>query len=77
MAASALAAGAAISGPARAAGAGDRKAIYKEIERRHDESVKRLQEWIGVGSIAAENVGMAQGCDHMRRLALDAGFQRA
>jgi acetylornithine deacetylase/succinyl-diaminopimelate desuccinylase-like protein len=77
VAAGALAAGAAVAGPARAAGASDRKAIYKEIERRHDESVKRLQEWIGVGSIAAENVGMAQGCDMMRRLALDAGFQRA
>ena len=46
VAATALAAGAAIAGPARAAGAADRKAIYKEIERRHDESVKRLQEWI-------------------------------
>src|SRR4051794_24014915 len=77
VAAGALAAGAAIAGPARAAGGSDRKPIYKEIERRHDESVKRLQEWIGVGSIAAENVGMAQGCDMMRRLALDAGFQRA
>ena len=77
VAAGALAAGAAITGPARAAGASDRKAIYKEVERRHDESVKRLQEWIGVGSIAAENVGMTEGCDMMRRLALDAGFQRA
>jgi acetylornithine deacetylase/succinyl-diaminopimelate desuccinylase-like protein len=75
--ASALVAGAALAGPARSAGAGDRKAIYKEVERRHDESVKRLQEWIGVGSIAAENVGMKEGCDMMRRLALDAGFQRA
>jgi acetylornithine deacetylase/succinyl-diaminopimelate desuccinylase-like protein len=77
VAAGALVAGAALAGPAHAAGAGDRKAIYKEIERRHDESVKRLQEWIGVGSIAAENVGMQEGCDMMRRLALDAGFQRA
>jgi hypothetical protein len=76
VAASALA-GAALSGPVRAAGAADRKAIYKEVERRHDESVKRLQEWIGVGSIAAENAGMQEGCDMMRRLALDAGFQRA
>ena len=77
VAASALAAGAAVAGQALAAGAADRKAIYKEIERRHDESVKRLQEWIGVGSIAAENIGMAEGCDAMLRLALDAGFQRA
>jgi acetylornithine deacetylase/succinyl-diaminopimelate desuccinylase-like protein len=76
VAASALA-GAALSGPVRAAGGADKKAIYKEIERRHDESVKRLQQWIGVGSIAAENKGMTEGCDMMRRLALDAGFQRA
>ena len=77
VAASALAAGAAVAGPALAAGAADRKAIYQEIERRHDESVKMLQEWIAVQSIAAENIGMADGCEKMRQLALDAGFQRA
>src|SRR5688572_17002596 len=36
-----------------------------------------LQEWIAVKSIAAENIGMAKGCEKMRLLALDAGFQRA
>jgi acetylornithine deacetylase/succinyl-diaminopimelate desuccinylase-like protein len=77
VAASALAAGAAVAGPALAAGAADRKPIYKEIERRHGETVKMLQEWIAVKSIAAENIGMANGCEKMRHLALDAGFQRA
>jgi acetylornithine deacetylase/succinyl-diaminopimelate desuccinylase-like protein len=52
-------------------------AIYKEVEKRHDESVLRLQQWLRQPSIAAENLGMQEGCDMMRRLALDAGFQQA
>src|SRR6202008_2764121 len=55
----------------------DRNAIYKEIERRHDESVARLQEWLHQPSIAAENIGMQEGCEMTRKLALDAGFQQA
>jgi len=31
--------------------------IKAEITKRHDESVKRLQDWIGQVSIAAENRG--------------------
>jgi acetylornithine deacetylase/succinyl-diaminopimelate desuccinylase-like protein len=77
VAASALAASAALAGPALAASASDRKAIYNEIERRHSTWVKYLQEWLTVKSIAAENIGMEQGCERMRQLALDAGFQRA
>ena len=38
-----------------AAAAEDLSAIHKEIEKRHDESVQRLQEWIKQPSIAAEN----------------------
>ncbi|MFN8632133.1 MAG: twin-arginine translocation pathway signal protein, partial [Chloroflexota bacterium] len=55
----------------------DLKAVYDEIERRHDETVARLQEWIRQPSIAAENVGMQEGAELTRRLALDAGFQHA
>jgi acetylornithine deacetylase/succinyl-diaminopimelate desuccinylase-like protein len=51
--------------------------IYDEIQRRHDESVARLQDWIHQPSIAAENIGMAEGAEMMRKLALDAGFQHA
>jgi len=46
-----------------AAAAGDMDAIHAEIEKRHDESVKRLQDWIRQPSIAAENRGMNEGCD--------------
>src|SRR5688572_21295099 len=52
-------------------------AVYDEIARRHDETVARLQEWILQPSIAAENIGMAEGAGLMKKLALDAGFQRA
>jgi len=40
----------------------DTSAIRAEIEKRHEESVKRLQDWIKQPSIAAENRGMNEGC---------------
>ena len=60
---------------ARAAAAPD--AVQAEIEKRHEEGVKRLQEWIRQPSIAAENRGMDAGCDTMLRLAREAGFTSA
>jgi acetylornithine deacetylase/succinyl-diaminopimelate desuccinylase-like protein len=50
--------------------------IVAEIERRHAESVQRLQEWIRQPSIAAENRGMNEGCELTMRLLRDAGFQQ-
>src|SRR5712691_6765989 len=49
--------------------------IQAEIVKRHAEGVQRLQEWVRLPSIAAENRGMAEGCDLMMRLAREAGFQ--
>ena len=54
--------------------ASDLGAIRTEIERRHDEAVQRLQEWVRQPSIAAENRGMTQGCDLTMRLFREAGF---
>jgi acetylornithine deacetylase/succinyl-diaminopimelate desuccinylase-like protein len=51
--------------------------VYAEIAKRHNESVQRLQEWIRQPSIAAEKLGMPEGCDLTIRLLLDAGFDRA
>jgi acetylornithine deacetylase/succinyl-diaminopimelate desuccinylase-like protein len=51
--------------------------IKAEIARRHDEAVKRLQDWIHQVSIAAENRGYPAGADYMVKLARDAGFQKA
>ena len=52
----------------------DLSAMQKEIEKRHDESVQRLQQWIRQPSIAAENRGMDEGCDLTMRMLRDAGF---
>jgi len=52
--------------------AGDLDAIRAEIEKRHDESVKRLQDWIRQPSIAAENRGMNEGCEMMIRMLREA-----
>ena len=51
--------------------------VLREVEKRHDEAVRRLQEWIRVPSIAAENKAMSEGCDLMIRLLRDAGFGSA
>jgi acetylornithine deacetylase/succinyl-diaminopimelate desuccinylase-like protein len=52
-------------------------AVYAEIPKRHDEAVKRLQDWIRQPSIAAENRGVSEGCDMLIRMLQDAGFQSA
>ncbi len=64
------------TGREAAASSADLDAIQKEIEKRHDESVQRLQEWIKQPSIAAENRGMNEGCDLTMRMLRDAGFQQ-
>jgi acetylornithine deacetylase/succinyl-diaminopimelate desuccinylase-like protein len=51
-------------------------AIRAEIDKRHDESVKRLQDWIRQPSIAAENRGMTEGCDLTMRMLREAGFEQ-
>jgi acetylornithine deacetylase/succinyl-diaminopimelate desuccinylase-like protein len=53
----------------------DFTAIQREIEKRHDESVQRLQHWIRQPSIAAEHRGMDEGCDLAMHLLRDAGFE--
>ena len=71
-----IAGGAALAArrPLRGADRADLKPLFAEIEKRHDEALLRLQEWIRQPSIAAENRGMQEGCDLMMRLLRDAGF---
>jgi len=54
----------------------DLAAIFAQIEKRHDESVARLQEWIHQPSIAAENRGVNEGCELTMRLLREAGFDQ-
>src|SRR5438105_1908664 len=51
--------------------------IKAQITKQHNESVKRLQDWIGRVSIAAENRGYPDGAEYKAKLARDAGFQQA
>ena len=55
----------------------DLRPVNNEIEKRHDEAVKRLQTWIRQPSIAAENRGMNEGCELTMQMLRDAGFQTA
>src|SRR6059036_999835 len=48
--------------------------VFAQIEKRHDEAVQRLQEWIRQPSIAAENRGVNEGCELTMRLLREAGF---
>jgi len=68
-------AGAALPWPSYTqADGGDLKPVQMEIEKRHDEAVNRLQEWIRQPSIAAENRGVTEGCDLTMRFLREAGF---
>ena len=50
--------------------------IRREVVKRHDQSVKALQEWIALPSIAAENLNFPAGAEYMAKLAREAGFQQ-
>ena len=53
---------------------GDKAAVLAQIPKMHAENVRRLQEWIALPSIAAENRNYPQGPEHMAQLARAAGF---
>jgi acetylornithine deacetylase/succinyl-diaminopimelate desuccinylase-like protein len=60
-----------------AAGAGrdaDKAAVLAQIPKMHAENVQRLQAWIALPSIAAENRNFPQGPEYMAKLAQNAGF---
>ena len=57
-----------------AAAPSDLDPIFTEIQKRHDESLKRLQTWIHQPSIAAENRGMNEGCELTMQMLREAGF---
>src|SRR4051812_38836890 len=55
----------------------DLSAVYEQIQRRHDEAVRRIQRWIQQPTIAAESIGNDEGAQMMIDLLRDAGFQSA
>jgi acetylornithine deacetylase/succinyl-diaminopimelate desuccinylase-like protein len=52
----------------------DLLSVLVQVPKMHDENVKRLQDWIALPSIAAENRNYPQGPDYMAQLARDAEF---
>jgi acetylornithine deacetylase/succinyl-diaminopimelate desuccinylase-like protein len=61
---------------AQGANASEFMAVAAEADKRHDEAVQRLQEWIRQPSIAAENRGMTEGCELTMRYLREAGFDK-
>ena len=55
---------------------GDNAQLMRAIEAGNDAAIRRIQEWIALPSIAAENLNMQKGADYMAALARDAGFQK-
>jgi acetylornithine deacetylase/succinyl-diaminopimelate desuccinylase-like protein len=56
---------------------GDLTGVRAAIEAQRPEAIKRLQDWIALPSIAAENRNMREGAQLMTELLADAGFQSA
>jgi acetylornithine deacetylase/succinyl-diaminopimelate desuccinylase-like protein len=52
----------------------DKSAVIAQIAKQHADNIKRLQNWIALPSIAAENRNYPQGAEYMAKLATDAGF---
>jgi acetylornithine deacetylase/succinyl-diaminopimelate desuccinylase-like protein len=65
----------AASGKADAKFGGDLSAVRAAIEKQQAEALKRLQNWIALPSIAAENRNMKEGAQMMADLLKEAGFQ--
>ena len=54
--------------------AADKAAVLAQIPAMHADNLKRLQDWIALPSIAAENRNFPEGPEYMAKLARDAGF---
>src|SRR5687767_3508612 len=49
-------------------------AVRKAVEAGREAAIKRIQDWIALPSIAAENLNMKEGAEYMANLAREAGF---
>jgi acetylornithine deacetylase/succinyl-diaminopimelate desuccinylase-like protein len=56
---------------------GDLTSVKAAVDKQRPEAIKRLQNWIALPSIAAENRNMKEGVQMMIDLLKDAGFQTA
>jgi acetylornithine deacetylase/succinyl-diaminopimelate desuccinylase-like protein len=70
----ALSAFSAFPTPSFATNNADMQSVLEQVSKAHEETVKTLQSWIALPSIAAENRNFPQGPEYMAQLARDAGF---
>ncbi|MGH8175015.1 MAG: M20/M25/M40 family metallo-hydrolase, partial [Steroidobacter sp.] len=76
--AAALVGGSVVFGSRDAWAAGDLyPAVRKAAEAGREAAIKRIQDWIALPSIAAENLNMREGVEYMATLAREAGFDQA
>src|ERR1700688_1349139 len=52
----------------------EKAAVLAQVPKMHAENLKRLQDWIALPSIAAENRNYPKGAEYMAKLAEQAGF---
>ncbi|HET9448333.1 MAG TPA: M20/M25/M40 family metallo-hydrolase [Steroidobacteraceae bacterium] len=52
------------------------KAIRKAVDAGYDSSLQRIQDWVRLPTVAAEQLNIQEGADYMARLASEAGFSR-
>lgn len=64
------------SGAALASQTGDIDAIRKAVDAGFDGSLQRIQDWIRLPTITAEQLNIEEGADYMAQLARDAGFSK-
>ena len=77
-AAALVGAGSIVFGSRGAWAAGDLyPAVRKAAEAGREAAIKRIQDWIALPSIAAENRNMREGAEYMANLAREAGFDKA
>ncbi|MDC8753265.1 M20/M25/M40 family metallo-hydrolase [Erythrobacter sp. sf7] len=55
----------------------EREKIAATVEAQHDATIKALQDWIALPTIAAEKRNTPEGAEYMMQLAREAGFQQA
>lgn len=67
----------ALAGVPLAAETPDREALAAQVEAQRDATIKALQDWIALPTIAAEKRNTSAGAEYMMQLARDAGFQQA
>ena len=67
----------ALAGAPLAAETPDREALAAQVEAQRDATIKALQDWIALPTIAAEKRNTPAGAEYMMQLARDAGFQQA